>query len=139
MPTFDSDEYAAYVADPSLGVNVNAWGGRVRARYAMSPGVVGLADADLVRLFPIYKGERPLFFAVKGETNTASLTLDIGLEDGAGDKYVAALAITTAASVLVGSLSQVPETADGVVAALFDDANPSDTANLEVTMFYVRD
>lgn len=139
MPTFDSTEYAAHVADPTAGVPVNEWGGRVRARRSVSPGAVGLAANDFVRLFPILKGERPLAFIIKNATNTASLTLDIGLEGGDEDKFIAALAITTAASVILPSLSTVPETVTGVVAAKFEAADPSDTADVEVTMLYVAD
>lgn len=140
MPTFDSTEYAAWVADPYQGVQVNEWSARLRCRRSVSPGAVGLAQNDFVRMFPIYKNERPLFFLVKSEANTALLTMDLGLEGGDEDKYIAAEAINaTPINKLIPSLSQVPETAAGVVAMKFEAADPSDTADVDVTMFYMVD
>lgn len=140
MPTFDSTEYAAWKAEPASVPNVNTWHGRVRTRYAVSPGATGLAQNDFVRMFPIYTGERPLFFQVISEANTALLTMDLGLEGGDEDKYLAAVAINaTPIDSILPSLSKVPETADGVVAIKFEAANPSDTADVTVIMYYVRD
>lgn len=139
MPTFDSDQYAKVNADPRVAVSVNEWGGRVRSRKALWSGAVGFAENDFVRLFPINKGDRPLFFIIQNATNTALLTADIGLEGGTEDKYVAAQAVNTAATAIVASLSRVAETAEGVVAMKVEGANPSDTADIEVEMFYVAD
>lgn len=140
MPTFNSTEFAKHVADPTLGVPVNEWGGRVRMRRSVSPGAVGLAQDDFVRMFPIFAGERPLFFQVKSEANTAALTFDLGLEGGDEDKYIAAEAINaTPINKLIPSLTTAAETANGTVAMKFEAANPSDTADVEITMFYVRD
>jgi hypothetical protein len=140
MPTFDSDQFAKFNADPRQANSVNEWGARVRMRKGLFSGAAGFAQNDFIRLFPIHKGERPLYFHVVTEANTASLTLDIGLEDGDEDKFVAALAINaTPINSLVGSLSRVAETAEGVVAGKVEGANPSDTADIEVTMFYVID
>lgn len=140
MPTFDSDQYAFFNATPRKAVNVNDWGGRVRMRHGKFSGAAGVAQNDFVRMFPIYKNERPLFFHVLTEANTASLTMDLGLEGGTEDKYIAALAINaTPVNSLVVSASIAAEAADGVVAMKFEAANPSDTADVDVTMFYVID
>lgn len=139
MPTFDSDQYAKVNADPRVAVSVNEWGGRVRSRKALFSGATGFVANDFVRLFPIHKGDRPLFFIIQNATNTASLTADIGLEGGTENKYVSAQAVSTAANVLVPSLSRVAETAEGVVAMKVEAADPSDTADIEVEMFYVAD
>lgn len=140
MPTFDSDQYAKFNAEPRQAVQINEWGGRVRMRYAKFSGATGVAQNDFVRMFPIYKGERPLFFHVISEANTALLTMDLGLEGGTENKYISAQAINaTPINTLITSLSVAAETANGVVALKFEGANPSDTADVDVFMYYVID
>lgn len=149
MPIFEGTEAAVVNADPSLGINVNTWHGRVRMRYGTSPGVVGLAQDDSVILFPIYKGERALFFNIDSDANTALLTADLGFYTRAADgtytqvaeaRYVAAQAINaTPVNVLLASIDKTPAAASGWVGLTFEAADPSDTADVRVVMYYVRD
>lgn len=140
MPTFNSDQYGKFAGDPRQALNVNEWGGRMRVRYAKFSGAVGVAQNDFVRMFPIYSGERPIFFRVMSEANTAALTMDLGLEGGTENKYLSAVAINaTPINSLLPSLTLAAETANGVVAMKFEGADPSDTADVDVFMFYVID
>ena len=145
MPVFNSDQYAIHVANPPQLNSVNLWGARVRMRYGLFGGAVGFAQNDIVLWFPIYPGERPMFWQLRSEANTALLTMSVGLYDSAGTaitaaKYLAATAINaTPVNALAPSLLHAAETVGGVVGGLIEGANPSDTADIELIMFYVRD
>lgn len=136
MATFDSPQYAKWVADPFQGLRSNEWHGRVRMRYAEWTG--DAAQNDFVNLFPVYKNERPILFAIDWTDMGTAITLDVGVTADE-DKYVAALDVATAAGrTVVMPLSTAVEAADDVVQAKLEGGNPA-SGTIKIAMFYVRD
>lgn len=140
MTTFDSDQYAkrgsvtaaADMLEPFEG------GGRVRVLYAKHTGDTTLAQNDIINLFVLPKNAVPLLLRTAYGAFGANVTLDVGWS-GDEDALEAALDVSSASSTFgfVDDATQV--TADKIVQAKLEGANPADDKDLEVWLFYVLD
>jgi hypothetical protein len=118
--------------------------GELRVAYADYTTDQVLAQNDRIVLFELPKGARVLFYIVWHGAFGASTTLDIGygaLDATTENAFASALDVA-AAAVKFGAVptgGQVPLTADQIVYAQFEAANPSDTADISIALVYVID
>ncbi len=142
MPTYDSTQYAlrGTVTSKATPLEVNVSGGEVRVLYALWLDTAAqlLAQNDLINLFVLPAGAKPLAMSTIFGAHGASVTLDIGWS-GDEDALETGLDISSAG---VTALDVVDDstavTADKIVQAAFKDANPDESIQLEVTLWYVQ-
>lgn len=140
MATFNSTQYAQRATANAVGtpLNANLDGGKIRRKYATLPATVGLAQNDLVNLFVLPKGAIPIAYVARYGAFGASVTLDIGYS-GAEATFKSALDVSAAGVTMAATLGNVALTADTIVQAKFEGANPADDKVLEVELWYVVD
>lgn len=138
MATFNATEYAAiYATLPNVKQKTTLYGARVHYREANVPAIVGLAQNDLVNLFTLPKGARPLMYALTFGAYGSSVTLDIGWS-GDEDALESALDISSAGAVAWKAVDDDSLlTAEKTVQAKFEGGNPDDTKTLRVQLLYI--
>lgn len=142
MPTYDSVQYAlrGSVTSKATPLEVNVSGGAVRVAYALwlDDASQLLVENDIINLFVLPKGAKPLAYSVIFGAHGAGVTLDLGW-DGDADALETGLDISSAGVVALDVVDDAtPVTADKVVQASFKDANPDESIQLEVTLWYVQ-
>ncbi len=116
MATEQSNEYIRALSTPRNQVKVNEWGGRLRRRkFSFLAGTDGAGtNGDIIKLCPMYAGERMMGGRIKTTALGASVTGSFGdalatattnSADGAAasaTKFSAALAIAAIADLTWG-------------------------------------
>ena len=139
MADFNSNQAAVRAASPAGKVKVNEWGGRVRealSQYTVDTNV--LAQDDRIKLNPIPKNARVLSFAFRTTGMGASVTGDVGTTADP-DKYLANFDLSSAGVGTATSLTWAETTTEETLYLTLADANPTDTGDVEVLVYYVVD
>lgn len=146
MPDFNSTQYArkgSLTRAPDFLVP-SELSGEIRVAYAEYTADNVNAQNDRIILFDLPAGARPLFYSIWHGAFGASVTLDLGygaLDASTENAFASALNVAAAGVIFapVALGGQVPLPTNVVVSAQFEGANPSDTADLFVALYYVLD
>lgn len=141
MATHDSVQFAKLgsVTKSAEPIEANEAGGIVRVLHANHDNATAtLAENDLVNLFKLPRGARPLQLHVTHGAFGAGVTMDIGWS---GDEDALESAIDVAAAGVAfgwsNDLSKV--TAEKTVQAKFEGGNPVDSVDFDIWLMYVLD
>jgi hypothetical protein len=139
MATFNSTQYAQTQASPVDPLDPTELEGRVRVAFADLPSSHGntLAQNDLINLFDLPKGARPLWLMTVFGAFGTSVTLDVGY-NGDENAFEDGLDISAAGTSFTAVDDFTVLSAKQTVQAALKDANPADNVGLTVIMGYAQ-
>lgn len=138
MATFNSTQYGNAVATPRVPNSFADTEGRVRTMVAELPADHGntLAQNDVLNLFTLPKGVRPLSVQINNGAFGTAVNLDIGY-DGDADAIVDGHSIVAAGNEIVPVESAVALTEEKLITGTFVGGNPADAVALTVVLTYI--
>ena len=106
MTTTNSSEFANFAAAPRVTLDPGKWYGKLRVFEATVP-LASQASGDIVNLFSLPKGFRPLFGMLNSDTSLGSATAAIGIAGTTGKYRAAATFTATGTPTLFGVTAAV--------------------------------